>query len=81
MWPIIKRENYFLFELYATVRMIGVAIRFFADNLLIQDKFCANVFNQTVAFCQTINDADSSNLVGKIKDDIFSHSVMMSTYG
>lgn len=80
MWNFIKREKYFLFELYTIVRMVGVSIGLFASSLLVQDKFCAVVYGQSRMFCQNISEEMVSAEDDQIKNDVFSHTIMFTNY-
>lgn len=55
MWELLRRNNFFLFDVYLFILVLGYGIYTLTTSLLVQDKLCHNVYNQSRFFCINLN--------------------------
>ena len=53
-----KAQHYFVFEIFIVLRLFALMIPTISKSLLIQDKICLLVYNQSRQFCENIHIID-----------------------
>lgn len=76
----LKQHNYFLFELWVTLRAFPFGLTTLAVTLLVQDKLCLQKYNQSVAYCQSLSTTSDSLTGESTRDSILSDSAKFSEY-
>lgn len=80
MWQFLKSENFFAFELFIFIRALQSTVSGIAVTLLVQDKICVNRYNQSVHFCQHINEPMETMAEQEVKDRILADSTLFGNY-
>ena len=76
----LRESNYFLFELFAFIRLVALLIPSIAKNVLIQDKICLVDYDQTAAFCQSIHQEFNTTEERQMKDLVLSDAAKFGNY-
>ena len=80
MWTLLKRNNYYIFELFIFCRSISYSISSIAQSLLIQDKICLITYQQNVSFCDKIQHNSPTAQLENEKDHILADSAQFNNY-
>ena len=76
----LRESNYFLFEIFAFIRMVALFIPNIAKNVLIQDKICFVDHNQTAEFCQNIHHQFNTTAENDMKNLVLAEAATFGTY-
>lgn len=77
MFASLKKQNYFLFELFLFVKLFAMYVSNIAINLLIQDKVCIG-FGQNATFCQNIHNVSGADKI--IADEVMGETARFTAY-
>lgn len=76
----LKQHNYFLFELWVTLRAFPFGLTTLAVTMLVQDKLCLQTYHQSVAICQSLSKTGDSLTDESTRNSILSDSAKFSEY-
>ncbi|KAH7636325.1 uncharacterized protein LOC124498497 [Dermatophagoides farinae] len=80
LFQTLRRNNFFLFDVYIVIFLFSYAMEILTINYLVQDKICRIRYNQSKFFCQHIHE-DIFNGDEKItKDHILSAAALYNNY-
>ena len=80
MFAYLREENFFIFEVFFTLKLIASMSPGLATGMLLQDKICLFRHNQSAYFCQNIQLQWNTTAEENMKDLILTETSQFSQY-
>ncbi|XP_075585866.1 uncharacterized protein LOC124498504 [Dermatophagoides farinae] len=80
LFQTLRRNNFFLFDVYIVVFLFSFGVQLLTINYLVQDKICRIRYNQSKFFCQHIHEDIFDGDEKITKDQILSSAALYNNY-
>ncbi|UXI18814.1 lipopolysaccharide-induced tumor necrosis factor-alpha factor [Sarcoptes scabiei] len=79
-WNRLKQNNYFLFDFFIFIFFLHYGFLFLTIGMLLQDKICRNLYNQSEHFCQHINENRFDSNRTELRNEILAYTASFQNY-
>ncbi|KAF7491723.1 hypothetical protein SSS_03668 [Sarcoptes scabiei] len=79
-WNRLKQNNYFLFDFFIFIFFLHYGFLLLTIGMLLQDKICHNLYNQSEHFCQHINENRFDSNRTELRNEILAYTASFQNY-